>query len=239
MTPDDEFRELRDFYDREYHAHASALGGIPWHSRAIARRLGELRGKHVLDVACGTGAWLEHLAGKGAFVAGIDISARAIEVCTHRLPAGRFAVGPAETLPFPDAHFDLVSCLGSLEHFGDKERALAEMCRVSRPDATLLILVPNAGFLTRRLGLYRGTQQARVRETVLELREWEALLERSGLRVVERWRDLHVLNRSWLAAGGLRGWPLRLAQAALLPLLPVAWQYQVYFVCRKRKPPGA
>jgi SAM-dependent methyltransferase len=229
-----ELDEIREFYDRDYYASIDAAPRrTTWHERVVAGRLGELRGKRVLDVACGLGQWLDLLHERGARVSGIDISERAIAHCRAQFPDGDFRAGPAETLPFADASFDLVTCMGSLEHFVDKPGALREMARVAAPGAKLLILVPNAGFLTRRLGLYRGTWQTKAREDVLTLPAWAALLEGAGLRIDARWRDLHTLDAHWIASGPAWRWPLRAAQALALPLWPLAWQYQVHHLCRR------
>lgn len=226
-----EHAAIKKFYDEDYHRHATAGSGLPWHQVRVADRLGALDGCDVLDVACGTGEWLAELRRRGARVSGVDISSRAVEACRARLPDADVRESVAERLPFDTASFDLVSCLGSLEHFVDQLGALREMVRVARPDATVLVLVPNAGFLTRRLGLYGGTGQAAVRETVRPLPEWEAMLGDAGLLVVDRWRDLHTLSWKWVRLGRPWWWPLRALQAALLAVWPVPWQYQVYFRC--------
>ena len=140
--------------------------------------------------------------------------------CRQRFPAADFRVGPAETLPFDDAKFDLVTCMGSLEHFLDKPSALREMVQVAAPAAHFLVLAPNAGFMTRRLGLYGGTQQTRLREDVYSLEEWDALLLSSGLVVGQRWRDLNTLGRGWIGKGRPWTWPVRALQALALPLWP-------------------
>jgi SAM-dependent methyltransferase len=230
---EDRFSRIREFYDTEYYAAEAGGGPLPWHTRQVAARLGDLRGKAVLDVACGRGEWLQLLQQRGAArVAGIDLSQRAIETCRARMPQGEFHCGPAETLPFADAGFDLVTCMGSLEHFLDKPGALREMVRVSRPGARFLILVPNAGFLTRRLGLYGGTHQVKVQEDVLSLAQWSSLFEGAGLKVEARWRDLHPLSRGWIGQGrNAAQLLLRTAQALALAAWPVAWQYQVYHWC--------
>jgi SAM-dependent methyltransferase len=217
----DEFDSIREFYDNEYYASYSAGGGLPWHSKAIARRLGNPRGRQMLDVACGGGEWLEYFYRAGSAVAGIDLSTKAIAVCQKRIPEGEFVCGPAETLPFADGRFDLVTCMGSLEHFIDKPRALAEMKRVAKPDARFLILVPNAGFLTRRLGLYRGTQQTKAKEDVFDLDTWRRLFEEAGFEVTQRWRDLHPLSWSWIARGNVFAWPVRAMQALALAMWPM------------------
>lgn len=223
--------DVKQFYDTEYYGGEQKEARPPWHMRVIADRLGALHGQQVLDVACGNGEWLVELAARGASVAGIDISTRAIEACATRLPQADLKNGVAEALPFDDAHFDLVTCLGSLEHFLDQPKALKEMRRVAKADARFLILVPNAGFLTRRLGLYSGTNQVAIRETVRPIAEWRRLLADAGLEVSATWRDLHPLSRSWIATGAVWQWPVRAAQAAALAIWPVSWQYQIYFLC--------
>ncbi|WP_082583053.1 class I SAM-dependent methyltransferase [Frateuria sp. Soil773] len=230
--PVDKFDSIRKFYDNEYYARIAGEASLPWHCRRIGARLGNMSNRAVLDVACGTGEWLGFFHRQGSSVAGIDLSQRAIDECLRRFPGGEFACGQAESLPFADARFDLVTCMGSLEHFLDKPRALVEMRRVAKPNATFLILVPNAGFLTRRLGLYGGTQQVKAKEDVFELAVWQQLFEAAGLQVTERWPDLHPISWSWIARGNPLAWPVRALQAFALAVWPLGWQYQVYHYCR-------
>ncbi|MGH9805969.1 MAG: class I SAM-dependent methyltransferase [Terriglobia bacterium] len=227
-------RSVQTFYDEHFYAGARGRPrALSWHTRLIARRLGDIQGKRVLDVACGLGQWLDLLVRRGALISGIDISERAVQACRAHLPDADIRQGSAETLPWADASFDLVTCLGSLEHFPDKPAALAEMVRVGTDEAIFLVLVPNAGFLTRRLGLYAGTQQTQVREDVYPLDAWTALLRNAGLIVDRRWRDLHPLDYRWIASGPRQQRVLRAAQATMLAIWPIAWQYQVYHLCRK------
>ena len=234
MSDSEQHRRIQEFYDREYYAaDGGASHEVNWHERLIARRLGDLQGKRVLDVACGLGQWLGLLHSMGAGIDGVDISEQAVATCRARFPDGRFQQSVAEELPYADGSFDLVTCMGSLEHFVDKPAALREMVRVAKADASFLILVPNSGFLTRRLGLYGGTRQARVREDVYSLAEWRALLSSAGLSVRQRWRDLHTLSRHWICQGRPVVWPVRAAQALALCAWPLSWQYQVHHYCRK------
>jgi len=126
-----------------------------------------------------------------------------------------------------------VSCLGSLEHFVEPLAALREMARVARAHARILILVPNADFLTRKLKLYRGTDQKDAREAVRTLEQWERLFAAAGLAVRRRWKDLHVCSRTWISRNGWRRAPLRALQAVSLVFWPLRWQYQVYHLCEK------
>lgn len=235
--PDHE--EVRLFYDNEYYASVPRHDSASWHARLIASRMGDLHGREVLDVACGTGEWLAEVSRRGARVAGVDISGRAVAQCRSRLPEAEIHEGVAEYLPFDDGRFDIVTCLGSLEHFLDQPAALREMRRVAKADANLLVLVPNAGFLTRRLGLYGGTGQVAIRETVRPLDEWEDMLNDAGIEVMARWRDLHPLGLSWIRNGPVHAWPIRAAQALVMPFWPIAWQYQVYFYGRAKRTSSA
>jgi ubiquinone/menaquinone biosynthesis C-methylase UbiE len=226
--------KIRRFYDEVYYETIPETVGTSRHLRRLASKIGIQSGQRVLDIACGTGEWLLAVVEAGAKPAGIDISQRAIDVCQHNIPQGDFHVGSAESLPFADNQFDVVSCLGSLEHFLNPETALREMIRVAQRDAKILLLVPNADFLTYRLGLFSGTNQADVHEEIRNLEEWQKLFESSGMRVKARWRDLHILSWSWIYSKRWYMIPVRAIQAFMLLFWPLSWQYQIYFLCQEQ-----
>ena len=224
---------IKAFYDSDYYRSAQAAE-LPWHQKRVIADLGDLRGKRILDIACGTGDAMAFFAAGGAKVAGIDISKKAVEVCRGRLPDADVRVGIAESLPFANASFDHVVCFGSLEHFLDQPMALTEMRRVLNDSSgSILVLVPNGGFLTRRLGFYAGTNQSGVRETLLSIAQWRTMLEAAGLRIDGMFRDLRPLSAAWINRGGMGSRLVRALQACALALWPMAWQYQIYFRCRK------
>jgi len=219
--------EIQSFYDDVYYKNANGNITPSRHLRNLAEKYVQ-SGDRVLDVACGTGHWLMAARERGAIPSGIDLSGKAISICRANMPAGEFHAGPAESLPFPDNSFDVITCLGSLEHFLDPVSAVREMVRVSRDNALFIILVPNSGFLTRRLGLYQGTYQTAAKEEVRTLDAWNGIFESGGLTVKKRWKDLHVVSWSWISSAGWLQTPLRALQAFTLPFWPVSWQYQVY-----------
>ena len=104
-------------------------------------------GQRVLDIAGGTGdlarAFARHAGDKGTVVH-TDINAAMLGVGRDRLLdeglALPTAVCDAESLPFADASFDLVSVAFGLRNMTHKERALAEMARVLRDGGRLLVL---------------------------------------------------------------------------------------------------
>lgn len=229
---------IRHFYDSTYYGEATPVTKVCRHLASLALKVGIRQGQQVLDVACGTGEWLLACQQRGAAPSGVDLSVKAVDLCKKSLGAGEFHATAAESLPFGDGCFDVVTCLGSLEHFVNPERALQEMFRVAKADATVIILVPNADFLTRRLGLFAGTYQVDAKEEVRSLAEWERLFTEAGLVVETRWKDLHVLNWSWISRRPRRWAPLRAAQALALVAWPMRWQYQVYHRCRIRREDG-
>lgn len=99
----------------------------------------------ILDVGCGTGANLEMLSEFGDS-AGVDISTEALSFCRER-GLENVKQGAAETLPFDDSSFDVVTGLDVVEHLDDDLAGLKEMRRVLRPDGQALVFVPAFMFL--------------------------------------------------------------------------------------------
>ncbi len=231
----DEQKEIRRFYNSVYYKNATARPSRSRHYTRLAIKINIQAKQNVLDVACGNGKWLLAVKERGGIPAGIDLSEKAINICKSIIPDGEIYAGSAEALPFEDNKFHFVTCLGALEHFTDPLKALREMIRTAKDDAVFLLLVPNKDFLTRKLGLFSGTGQSEIREEVKTLEEWRELFETAGLKVIKRWKDLHVLAWSWINARRWYHVPLRAAQALALVVWPLAWQYQVYHLCQKRK----
>jgi SAM-dependent methyltransferase len=70
----------------------------------------------------------------------IDISRPAL--VRLRAAGGNAVLGEATAMPFAAASFDLVAALDIIEHVGDDDAAFAELSRVTRPGAALLLAVP-------------------------------------------------------------------------------------------------
>jgi ubiquinone/menaquinone biosynthesis C-methylase UbiE len=227
----EQLTKIRSFYDSVYYKNAYTNVHVSRHYEQMAENLGISPDMRVLDVACGTGEWLLACSNRGATISGIDLSGKAISVCKNIMPEGDFRQNEAESLPYENGIFDVVTCLGSLEHFVQPVTALKEMVRVAKKEARFIILVPNADFLTRRLGLYSGTYQVEAKEHVRSLDEWEKLFAQAGLTIEDRWKDLHVLSWKWITSSTWYTIPLRAAQALALASWPLKWQYQVYHLC--------
>ena len=104
-------------------------------------------GDQVLDIAGGTGDLslaFSRKVGSTGTVVHTDINEAMLKVGRDRLiDAGVVLptlVCDAEKLPFPDAHFDVVSVAFGLRNMTHKDKAIAEMCRVLKPGGKLLVL---------------------------------------------------------------------------------------------------
>lgn len=115
-----------------------------WHRYALARQLGLHRS--VLDVACGEGYGSAMLAESADRVVGVDISAEAIRHAGNRYGHQanlEFITASCDSLPFPDASFDLAISFETIEHIETQPAFIAELARVLRPDGVLLLSSPN------------------------------------------------------------------------------------------------
>jgi len=101
--------------------------------------------RQILDVGCGTGTMLSHLASFGR-AQGVDVDEEAVGYCRER-GLKDVRLGEAAKLPFPDRSYDLVTCLDVVEHLDDDVAAFREMRRVLRPGGHLLVTVPANPFL--------------------------------------------------------------------------------------------
>ena len=118
--------------------------------RAWKRRLVRMArvnpGQRALDVWCGTGDIAFALSQAGADVTAIDFSdamldvarARAATLKRETIPA--FHRGDAQSLPFTESQFDVVSVGYGLRNLPDWEAGLREMHRVAKPGGRLLVL---------------------------------------------------------------------------------------------------
>ncbi len=112
--------------------------------KAICEQVKDRRAR-ILDVGCGTGANLVRLSDFGD-AEGVDISPDALKFCRER-GLNNVKLGAAETLPYKDGEFDLVTALDVVEHMDDDVAGLKEMHRVLRPGGRVLLFVPTFMFL--------------------------------------------------------------------------------------------
>jgi SAM-dependent methyltransferase len=198
VEPEVDAEDLKARYDEWHLERSRDLGLDPGQERFfrwLFELIGDRGGQRLLDVACGSGLFLAFAAGRGMDVTGVDISTVAAERARRLVPEAEVEVAPGEALPFADETFDVVTCLGSLEHFPDPLAGVRELRRVLRPTGTALVFVPNLVFVGHLyFALRYGTQPTEggqaFSETFRTSGGWAELFEQGGLRV----RAFHPWN---------------------------------------------
>lgn len=133
-------------YDRLIGARALNVHAYVFEQSKLFDVFAEKRVRNVLDVGCGGGQsvlWLKqrypHLR-----LTGIDLSesqiARAQQRAHRRGCSVQFEVANAQALPFADEGFDVVYSFGSVKHWPDPLRGIAECWRVLKAGGELLLL---------------------------------------------------------------------------------------------------
>jgi ubiquinone/menaquinone biosynthesis C-methylase UbiE len=103
--------------------------------------LGDVSGKDVFELGCGAAQCGIVLARAGARVVGMDNSSRQLEHARRAVAAAGVELelvhGSAESLPFPDASFDVVFADHGANRFADPYLWVPEAARVLRPGGLL------------------------------------------------------------------------------------------------------
>lgn len=225
----------RGAYDEIYQDHGIRL--LSSYYRWLLRLLDPVPGRRLLDVACGEGV-LPNIAREqfqlDAY--GSDLSVAGLRIAGGE-GASSFVAGSGEGLPFADASFDYVTCIGSLEHFLDMEAGVREMARVLKPGGTAMILVPNTYSLTSNI--YNALKHGRSSidyqplQRYLARAEWAMLIETNGLTVErtvkqERTAPDNLDDLVWY----LRHWR-ELVRVVAAPLIPTNLATCFVYLCRR------
>jgi SAM-dependent methyltransferase len=96
----------------------------------------------VLDVGCGTGRWLRRYLQRNIVPVGLDATQGMLQHAAANGVECQLVVGCAQSLPFGNEVFDLVSSVTVIQHIPhvDQGDALNEMTRVLRPGGHILLL---------------------------------------------------------------------------------------------------
>jgi len=117
-------------------------------NRFIFRKMGDLRGKRVLDIGAGLGESSIYFAMKGAVVTTVDISPAMIEKI-HEL-AQKYAVkieglvSTAESLNVTENQYDIVYVANTIHHVHDRSGLFAQIHRALKPAGVFFSIDPLA-----------------------------------------------------------------------------------------------
>jgi ubiquinone/menaquinone biosynthesis C-methylase UbiE len=182
LTPREGYRLWASSYDRELNAL------VALEERCLKPLLPGLAGKDVVDLACGTGRWLQYLLSCGVrFVVGIDFSEEMLAQATRRTPLrGGLVCGDCLRLPLRSSSADLVLCSLALSHLQDLGAFAREVTRIARRGADVFItdVCPDARIRGWRVTFRHDDEVCEIRNQYFTLEFILRTLGQAGLRLV-------------------------------------------------------
>ncbi len=175
------------------------------------------RGSSLLDMPCGDGLLTAMLAPAFTRVVGVDASGKHLELARKALPQIEFHEALIEDFFTPE-RFGTVTMLNVLEHVSDPVAVLQKAASFLEDKGTLLVHVPNAYAINRRLAVLMGTLteceelspfdlQIVGHRRSYSLKTLCADVERAGLKVEQTggvfYKSLSTPQMDWFLKNGL------------------------------------
>jgi ubiquinone/menaquinone biosynthesis C-methylase UbiE len=163
-----------------------------------------------LDIACGPGAYVLALAPLVSKSRGIDLTPEMLRRARtfqseKQIANADFVRGEAESLPFADGSFSLVSCQCAFHHMAKPKVILDEMVRVLNSGGRLYLTDPVAPESDSKFETYNRIEILRdpSHTETLRLTEYLRLFDEAGLEITRQ--SLRRRQRSfdnWMLRGG-------------------------------------
>lgn len=133
-----------------YHEHVTESPDT-YHEQVVKpnllRVLSDVRGKRVLDLACGEGFFSRAIRDAGAEVTGVDIAPELIAIAKEKGPSDiMYISAPADRIPLPDASFDVAVCVLALQNIKDLSGALAQVAHLLERRGTFIFVLNHPAF---------------------------------------------------------------------------------------------
>lgn len=184
MSVVDEQSQVREWFDGVYETRGLDYLRPPEAYPIFLQLLRTHPGQRLLDIACGPGLLLRAARSRMLHATGVDLSRVAVGMVPQVAPGATALQANAEDLPFENATFDYVTCIGSLERFLDRPAALREMKRVALPGARFCLMVRNARTFGWKVATeWPGRVNRRGHQDAGTLEEWTSLFAGCGLIV--------------------------------------------------------
>jgi ubiquinone/menaquinone biosynthesis C-methylase UbiE len=118
---------------------------------AAFRMIGNVKGKHVLDLSCGEGYNTRILARMGAKIVGVDFSQKMIELARQKEKEEKHGISyyvsdAADLREFESESFDIVTCLMALMDIERYEETISEVARVLKNNGRFVFSITHPCF---------------------------------------------------------------------------------------------
>ncbi len=193
------------------------------------------KGARILELGCGAGTYVRHLAGLGHWVVGVDYAMPSLQRAVEADPGrkGHYVAADGYDLPFRPASFDLVVCIGVLQALSRPERIFDEITRLLRPRGILVVEALNPlelPAMARRLREMMGGRPPRVRAyRSSRVRHW---LEQRNTRLLRR-VGVYLPPRRFPGLGRLLDRPAVIRLLEGIPGGPLLGAHAFWLVGRK------
>ena len=187
--------QSRKYQARKPHKHRAEM-------RLIDRAFALVPKEHrVLDVPCGGGRVMLHLARKGYQASGADLSESMIAIAREAASKEKLSCTverqDLERLGYASGQFDTIVCFRLFHHFPIPEirqRVVSELCRVAATSVVLSYFSPYSVQSVRRK--LSGKDQDRFATPLAEV---EGYFRNAGFRLVKDFAQLPVMHTLHLA----------------------------------------
>lgn len=216
---------VRDGYERWAGAYDTLDNPLVKAEQPVARSLlGSLRGKRVLDLACGTGRHLPWLAREAGSVVGVDLTRAMLSHAVARALPVRLIEGDIGAVPLRGGSFDAVLCALAMEHVEDLRGALREAKRLLAGGGRLVVTSFHPALIAMGLPVFFDDASSRIRyELHPSVAHFGAayfkVAREVGLAVQDIREEVvsRAMARRYVQLHGREGWPLLLAVALRKP----------------------
>jgi len=184
--------------------------------KKVLKLAGNVKGKKILDVGCGSGVFIIDFVKNGANVAGVDYSQKMLglarkEIARYRLPKSKYELIKADAtkLPFLNRRFDLVLATGLTDYLTDaqNEKFLEEAARVLKRNGSLIVSFPvdKSPFSFVRSGVGLKIRQKFFKlppiQNQFSLRKIRKFFDKAGLKDVKRTK---IFMTMWIVVAKLK-----------------------------------
>jgi cytosine/adenosine deaminase-related metal-dependent hydrolase/SAM-dependent methyltransferase len=130
-------REAYELWAPDYARGPSPL--LALQERCLEPLIPPLRGRRLVDVACGTGRWLKRLSSRGPrFAVGVDLSEAMLRRAQDEVP-GALLCADGGALPLRERCADMVLCSLALDHVSNLAAFIYELARIIEDRGVLLL----------------------------------------------------------------------------------------------------
>lgn len=129
----------------------------------VQELLGDLSGRRVIDVGCGTGRHLEWISEVADATTGVEPCPAMLARARARVRQTTFLQGGLPRLPVESASFDTVLCALVLEHIEDLEATLTEFRRILAPSGQVVLSSFHPALCAMGMPVFFDDQNERVR----------------------------------------------------------------------------